>query len=151
MPDSALKIRLVEDMKNAMRQQEKTKLGVIRLILAAIKQREVDTRKDQDDQQILGTLDKMLKQRRDSLSQFAKAGREDLVAQEQFELDLIKTYMPAELSAEEIDAFIAKAVADAGASSMRDMGKVMGQLKSSLMGRADMAVVSRKVKDRLSG
>lgn len=151
MPDSALKIRLVEDMKNAMRQREKTKLGVIRLILAAIKQREVDTRKDQDDQQILGTLDKMLKQRRDSLSQFAKAGREDLVAQEQFELDLIKTYMPTELSAEEIDAFIAKAVADAGASSMRDMGKVMGQLKSSLMGRADMAVVSRKVKDRLSG
>ncbi|MEN8130535.1 MAG: GatB/YqeY domain-containing protein [Pseudomonadota bacterium] len=151
MPDSALKIRIVEDMKNAMRQQEKTRLGAIRLILAAIKQREVDTRKDQDDQQILVMLDKMLKQRRDSLSYYIKAGREDLVAQEQFELDLIKTYMPAELSAEEIDSLIAKAIADAGASSMRDMGKVMGQLKSSLMGRADMAMVSRKVKGRLSG
>jgi uncharacterized protein YqeY len=151
MTTSSLKTRIQEDMKTAMRQRDKARLGAVRLILAAVKQREVDSRLDLDDAQIIAVLDKMLKQRRESLEQFSKAGRDDLVAQEQFEVDLIKTYMPEELSGEEIESLISAAISATGASGLRDMGKVMGQLKPQLMGRADMAVVSREVKARLSG
>lgn len=150
MTTSSLKKRIQEDMKTAMRQRDKTRLGAVRLILAAVKQREVDTRQDLDDAQIISVLAKMLKQRRESLEQFSKAGRDDLVAQEQFELDLIKTYMPEELSGEEIESLIAAAITQTGATGLRDMGKVMGQLKPQLMGRADMALVSREVKARLA-
>jgi uncharacterized protein YqeY len=151
MTTSSLKTRIQEDMKTAMRQRDKVRLGAVRLILAAVKQREVDSRQDLDDPQIIAVLDKMLKQRRESLVQFSKAGRDDLVAQEQFEVDLIKTYMPEELSGEEIESHISAAITATGATGMRDMGKVMGELKSQLMGRADMAVVSREVKARLAG
>ncbi len=147
----ALKDTLQQDMKTAMRGGDKPKLGVIRLILAAIKQREVDERIDLDDAQITLVLDKMSKQRRDSLEQYEKAGREDLAAQERFELDVIQTYLPKQLEDAEIDALIDSAIEATGAGSMKDMGKVMGQLKDKLQGRADMGAVSGKIKARLSG
>ena len=147
----ALKDTLQQDMKTAMRGGDKPKLGVIRLILAAIKQREVDERIDLDDAQITLVLDKMSKQRRDSLEQYEKAGREDLAAQEHFELDVIQTYLPKQLEDAEIDALIDSAIEATGAGSMKDMGKVMGQLKDKLQGRADMGAVSGKIKARLSG
>ena len=150
MPDSSLKARIMEDMKSAMRQRDKLRLGAIRLILAAIKQQEVDTRRELQDPQIMGVLDKMVKQRRESLSQFSQAGRDDLVAKEQFELDIIKAYLPEELSAGEIEALVSKIIAETGASSMRDMGKVMSKLKPQLVGRADMAAVSTMVKTQLA-
>ena len=147
----ALKDTLQQDMKTALRGGDKPKLGVVRLILAAIKQREVDERIELDDAQITVVLDKMSKQRRDSLEQYEKAGREDLAAQERFELDIIKTYLPEQLDETEIDQLISAAIEATGASSMKDMGKVMGQLKDKLQGRADMGAVSGKIKAKLSG
>ena len=147
----ALKDTLQQDMKTAMRGGDKPKLGVVRLILAAIKQREVDERIELDDTQITVVLDKMSKQRRDSLEQYEKAGREDLAAQERFELDIIQTYLPEPLDEAEIDSLIRAAIEATGAASMKDMGKVMGQLKDKLQGRADMGAVSGKIKSQLSG
>ena len=138
-------------MKDALRGRDKPRLGVIRLILAAVKQREVDERIELDDAQINAVLDKMSKQRRDSLDQFEKAGRDDLVAQEKFELGILKAYLPEPLSDAEIGALIEEAVQTTGASSIKDMGKVMGLLKSKLQGRADMGAVSGKIKARLTG
>jgi len=146
MADSELKTRINDDMKAAMRAKEKERLGVIRLILAAIKQREVDERIDLDDTQVLAVLDKMVKQRRDSIEQFMNAGREELADKERFELDLIQGYMPAALSETELDALVKEAVSAVGASSMQDMGKVMAELKPKIQGRADMGQVSQKVK-----
>jgi uncharacterized protein YqeY len=147
----SLKDKLQQDMKDAMRGGDKARLGIIRLILAAVKQREVDERIELDDAQITTVLDKMSKQRRDSLQQYEKAGRDDLAGQEQFELDILKSYLPEQLGDAEIDALIEEAVQATGASSMKDMGKVMGQLKNKLQGRADMGAVSGKIKARLAG
>ncbi len=141
--------RIREDMKTAMKAGEKRRLGVIRLILAAIKQREVDERIELDDTQVLAVLDKMVKQRRDSIEQFEKAGRNELAEQESFEIEVLQGYMPEALSEAEIDAMIAEAMAGTGAVSLRDMGKVMGQLKPKIQGRADMGAVSALVKQRL--
>lgn len=146
----SLKQRLVEDMKDAMRAGQKPRLGVIRLILAAIKQIEVDERIELDDTQVLGVFARMLKQRRDSLTQFENAGREDLAAQERFEIEVIQTYMPTPLSAAELDAMIAAAIEETGASSPRDMGKVMALVKTRSAGRADMAAVSQRIKAALA-
>jgi uncharacterized protein YqeY len=146
-----LKQQLTEDMKTAMRGGDKHRLGVIRLMLAAIKQREVDDRVEQTDAMVLATLEKMLKQRRDSVSQFDAAHREDLSAVERAEMTVIETYLPTQLNEAEIDALIAAAITDTGASSARDMGKVMVAVKEKAAGRADMAVVSGKIKARLAG
>ena len=145
----SLKARITEDMKAAMRGGDKRRLGVIRLIQSAIKQREVDERVELDDAQVIVTLDKMLKQRRDSIEQYQKASREDLAEQEAFEIGVIQEYMPAALSEAEIDALVDEAIAATGASSMRDMGEVMGRLKPKLQGRADMGEVSKRIKSRL--
>jgi uncharacterized protein YqeY len=145
----SLKDRIQEDMKAAMRSGEKSRLGTIRLILAAIKQKEVDERIELGDAEVTVILDKMVKQRRESISQFEKAGRDDLVAQEAGELTLIQEYLPEQLSETEINALIDAAMADTGASSIKDMGKVMGQLKPKLQGRADMGAVSALIKARL--
>ncbi len=147
----SLKQRITEDMKAAMRGGDKRRLGVIRLIQAAIKQREVDERIELDDAQVLATLDKMVKQRRDSIAQYEKAGRDDLVQQEDYEIGVIQEYLPAALSEGEIDALVDEAIAATGANSMRDMGAVMAQLKPQLQGRADMGAVSKKIKSRLGG
>jgi len=149
--ESPLKDRITADMKDAMRAKDKQSLGTIRLILAATKQREVDERITLTDADVLAILDKMVKQRRDSISQFDKAGRDDLSAQEQVELDLIQTYLPQPLSDDEISALIEQAVADTGAAGMQDMGKVMGWLKPKLQGRADMGKVSGQIKQKLAG
>jgi len=149
--DSPLKERITDDMKSAMRAGEKEKLVTIRLILAAIKQVEVDTRTDLDDSQVLTILDKMVKQRRESISQFEKAGRDELAAKESQEITLIQEYLPEQLSYDEIATLIDEAIASTGAESMRDMGKVMGQLKPKLQGRADMGTVSASIKSKLSG
>ena len=146
-----LKLQLTEDMKAAMRAQDKHRLGVIRLMLAAIKQREVDERVELDDVQVLATLEKMLKQRRDSISQFDAAGREDLAAIERAEMAVIEAYLPAKLGEAEIDALVAQAIEATGASSARDMGKVVAAVKEKAAGRADMAVVSARIKARLAG
>ena len=138
-------------MKTAMKAGDKRRLGVIRLILAAIKQREVDERIELDDTQTLAVLDKMVKQRRESLAQYTDAGRTELAEQEAFEIEAIQTYLPQPLSAEEIEALIGEAVASTGAASIRDMGKVMGVLKPRLQGRADMSQVSATIKQRLAG
>ena len=153
MPESAspLKARITEDMKSAMRAGEKERLATIRLILAAIKQVEVDTRAALSDEDLIPLLDKMCKQRRESIEQYEKADREDLAAKERQELEIIQTYLPAQLSAEEIDALISEAIAQTGAESVRDMGKVMGIIKPRAQGRADMAAVSAQIKARLSG
>jgi hypothetical protein len=146
-----LKQQLTEDMKTAMRAGDKHRLGVIRLMLAAIKQREVDERIELDDVQVLITLEKMLKQRRDSVSQFDAAKREDLSAIERAEMVVIETYLPTKLNEAEIDALVDAAISDTGASSARDMGKVVAAVKEKAAGRADMAVVSGKIKARLAG
>ena len=145
-----LKYQLTDDMKIAMRAGEKHRLGVIRLMLAAIKQREVDERIELDDTQILAALEKMLKQRRDSVSQFEAASREDLAIIERDEMAVIETYLPTKLNEAEIDALVTSAIADTGASSARDMGKVVAAVKEKAAGRADMAVVSGKIKARLA-
>jgi uncharacterized protein YqeY len=145
----SLKDRITDDVKDAMRAKDKPRLGTLRLITAAIKQREVDERIELDDTQLLSLLDKMCKQRRESISQFEKAARDDLVAQEVSEMDIIKTYLPEQLSEAEIAALIDTAMAATGAASIKDMGKVMGQLKPKLQGRADMGAVSAMIKAKL--
>ena len=142
--------RILDDMKSAMKGGDKPRLGVIRLIRAAIKQREVDERIELDDEQVLTVLDKMVKQRRDSISQYEAAGRDDLAKQEAFEVTILQDYLPAALNEEEIVAMIKEAVTASGAESIRDMGKVMGQLKPKMQGRADMGAVSTLVKQQLS-
>lgn len=146
-----LKQQLTDDMKAAMRGGDKQRLGVIRLVLAAIKQREVDERIELDDAQTLAVLEKMLKQRRDSVSQYAAAGREDLADVERAEMVVIEAYLPAQLDPAELDALIAQAIATTGASSPRDMGKVMAAVKGQAAGRADMAQVSARIKAKLAG
>lgn len=146
-----LKQQLTEDMKTAMRGGDKQRLAVIRLMLAAVKQREVDERIELDDSQVLTVLEKMLKQRRDSISQFDAAGREDLSVIERDEMVVIDTYLPAKLGDAEIEALVSAAISETGASSPRDMGKVVAAVKAKAAGRADMAVVSGKIKARLAG
>jgi len=145
----SLKDRILGDVKDAMRAKDKPRLGTLRLITAAIKQQEVDERIELDDTQVLALLDKMCKQRRESINQFEKAGRDDLIAQEVSELDLIQTYLPEQLSEAEITALIEETMTATGAASIRDMGKVMGQLKPKLQGRADMSAVSALIKAKL--
>lgn len=145
-----LKQQLTEDMKTAMRGGDKHRLGVIRLMLAAIKQREVDERIELDDTQTLAVLEKMLKQRKDSVNQYAAANREDLAEVERAEMTVIETYLPAKLSEAEIEALIEDAIAATGASSARDMGKVVAAVKEKAAGRADMGQVSARIKARLA-
>ena len=144
-----LKERITEDMKTAMRSAEKERLGVIRMLQAAIKQREVDERITLDDAQVLAVLEKMLKQRRESITQYEAGGRADLAAKESAEISVLQAYMPAQLSESELDALIAAAIAQTGAASIKDMGKVMGILRPQLQGRADMGAVSARIKARL--
>lgn len=145
-----IKERLNNDIKEAMRAKEKELLSTLRLITAAVKQVEVDERIEVDDERMLVILDKMSKQRKESIAQYEKANRDDLVAQEQFELDILKKYLPEPLSATEIEQMINDAIAETGATKMADMGKVMALLKPSLQGRADMAQVSGLIKAKLS-
>ncbi len=147
----SLKQQLTDDMKAAMKGGDKDRLGVIRLINAAIKQREVDERIVLDDAQVLTVLEKMLKQRKDSVTQYEGAGREDLAAVERAEIVVIQAYLPAQLSAAEIEAIVTKAIGDAGATSAKDMGKVVGLVKPQVAGRADMGQVSALVKHKLGG
>ncbi|MES2368607.1 GatB/YqeY domain-containing protein [Thiobacillus thioparus] len=147
----SLKARITDDMKTAMRAKEMARLGTIRLLLAAIKQREVDERIELDDAAISNIVEKLIKQRKDSISQFQVAGRDDLVAAEQAELAVLQAYLPEQLSAAEVEAAVAAAIAESGASSAKDMGKVMGLLKPRLAGRADMGQVSALIKARLAG
>jgi uncharacterized protein YqeY len=138
----SLKARITDDMKAAMKAGEKDRLGVIRLILAALKQREVDERIELDDTQVLAILEKMLKQRRDSIEQYSKANREDLAAVERAEMEVIQTYLPAALSADEIGQIVTRAIADSGASGPRDMGKVVALVKPQVTGRAYLGHIS---------
>ncbi|MEO1357682.1 MULTISPECIES: GatB/YqeY domain-containing protein [Ralstonia] len=147
----SLKAQITEDMKAAMRAKETDRLGTIRLLQAAIKQREVDERIELDDAAVLAVIDKMLKQRKDSITAFEQAGRDDLVAKEAAEVAVLQVYMPAQLSEAEVDAAVRDAVAKAGAAGPQDMGKVMGILKPALAGRADMTQVSARVKAALAG
>lgn len=144
-----LKEKITEDMKAAMKGGDKARLGVIRLILAAIKQREVDERIELDDTQVLVVLDKMVKQRRDSVTQYENAGRTELADQEKFEIGIIQEYLPQPLDEAEIDRLIDEAIATTEAQSMKEMGKVMGLLKPQLQGRADMGAVSAKIRQKL--
>jgi len=148
---STLKERITADMKAAMKSGDKARLGVIRLIQAALKQVEVDERIELDDTRVLAILDKMVKQRRDSAAQYEKAGRSELAEQENFEIGIIQEYLPQPLSDAEIETLIDDAIAATGATSMKEMGKVMGLLKPKVQGRADMGAVSAKIKARLGG
>ena len=145
-----IKSSISDDVKTAMRSKDKEKLGALRLIQAAFKQKEVDERIELDDQQAIAILDKMAKQHRDSIEQFSQASRDDLVAKEKYELDIIEAYLPAQLSENEIKEMIETAITSTGAESMKDMGKVMGTLKGELQGRADMSQVSSMIKARLN-
>ena len=145
----SLKDSITEDMKSAMKAGAKDRLKVLRLILAAIKQVEVDTRATLDDAAVLGVLEKMVKQRKDSVEQFTKGGRDDLAAIETAEIDVLQTYLPEEMDDAELDALIEQVIASTGAESIRDMGKVMGAIKGKAAGRADMGAVGTKVKARL--
>lgn len=149
MNKSTLKARLLEDTKAAMKGGEKSRLAIIRLINAAIKQQEVDERIELNDAQVIANLDKMSKQRRESIEQFKKANRDDLVKQEVYELGIIKEYMPEQLSDDEISQLVNEAISTTSAGSIRDMGKVMAYLKPKLQGRADMAQVSGTIKSLL--
>ncbi|MEC7189166.1 MAG: GatB/YqeY domain-containing protein [Pseudohongiellaceae bacterium] len=149
MPDSPLKAQINEAMKAAMRAKEKERLGTIRLVLAEIKKVEVDERIDPDDVRVTSILDKMVKQRRDSIKQFTDAGRDELAAKEQTEIEVIQEFLPQPLSEEEIASLIEEAIASTGATSMQDMGKVMGLLKPQMAGKADMGKVSGLIKQRL--
>jgi hypothetical protein len=150
MSTAALKQQIQDDMKSSMKSGDKARLQVIRLILSAIKQIEVDERIELDDDRIITVLDKMTKQRRESADQYEKAGREDLLKQEIYEIAILKEFLPAELSDDEIETLIEEAISSTGASSIKDMGKVMGQLKPRVQGRADMGAVSSKIKSRLN-
>ena len=145
-----LKTQLTDDMKAAMKGGDKDRLGVIRLINAAIKQREVDERILLDDTQVLAVLEKMLKQRRDSVSQFQAAGRTDLADKETYEIGVIQGYLPAQLSADEVDAIISATIAETGASGPKDMGKVMGSVKPRVAGKTDMGKLSERIKLKLA-
>ena len=147
----SLKARITDDMKTAMRAKETARLGTIRLLLAAIKQKEIDERIELDDAAVSSIVEKLIKQRKDSISQFQAAGRDDLVAAEQAELAVLQAYLPEQLSAAEVEAAVTAAIAESGASSAKDMGKVMGLLKPRLAGRADMGQVSALIKARLAG
>jgi uncharacterized protein YqeY len=147
----SLKDRITEDMKTAMRAGEKERLATIRLILSAVKQREVDERITLDDSQVLAAIEKMIKQRKEAITQFEAGGRADLVAKETAEIAILQTYLPAQMSDAEIDALIAEAIASTGAASIKDMGKVMGAVKAKAQGRADMGAVSARIKQKLSG
>ena len=146
----SLKTQITEDMKTAMRARETARLGAIRLLLAALKQREVDERIELTDADVLAIIDKMLKQRRDSISQYKAANRQDLVDVEEFEVSVLQTYMPQQMSADEIAAAVAQAISASGAAGVQDMGKVMAILKPQLAGRADLGKVSGLVKSQLS-
>ncbi|MES9868550.1 MAG: GatB/YqeY domain-containing protein [Sedimenticola sp.] len=146
-----LKQRIQDDMKAAMKGGDKPRLATIRLVMAAIKQREVDERIELNDEQVLAVLDKMVKQRRDSIAQYEQAGRTELADQESFEIGILQEYLPEALGEDEIAALVAEAIANSGAESIRDMGKVMGQLKPKVQGRADMGAVSALVKQQLNG
>lgn len=148
---SELKQRITEDMKTAMRAKEKDLLMTVRTILAAIKQQEVDTREDLNDTDVLSILDKLSKQRRESISQFKEAGRDDLVAQEEMELGFLQRYLPEPLSDEEVQTLVTEAIASSGAESMKEMGKVMAILKPQVQGRADMGKISGIIKSVLAG
>ena len=145
-----LTLRINDDLKSAMRSGDSRRRDALRLLTAAIKQKEVDERKTLTDEDVVGVIEKMIKQRRDSVAQFEKGGREDLAEGERFELSVLDGYMPAGLSDAEIDAAVEAAISEVGAKGPSDMGKVMGPLKSKLAGRADMAKVSAKVKARLA-
>jgi uncharacterized protein YqeY len=145
----SLKGTITEDMKSAMKAGDKDRLKVVRLILAAIKQVEVDTRSELDDASVLSVLEKMVKQRRDSVEQFTRGGRDDLVAIEQAEIEVLEAYLPAKMDDAELDALIDEVIAATGAENIRDMGKVMGAIKSKAAGKADMGAVGAKVKARL--
>jgi hypothetical protein len=145
-----LKERITEDMKSAMRAGEKERLATIRLALARIKQREVDERITLDDSQVLAVLEKMIKERKESITQFQAGGRADLVAKESGEVSILEAYLPARMSDAELDALIAGAIASTGATSAKDMGKVMAVVKSQAQGRADMGAVSARVKEKLA-
>jgi len=145
----ALRDRITEDMKSAMRAGDKERLGTIRLALAAIKQREVDERITLDDPQVLSVLEKMVKQRREAITQFASGGRADLVAKETAEIGVLQGYLPAQMSAAELDALISEAITATGAASIKDMGKVMAAVKPKAQGRADMGAVSARIKQKL--
>jgi uncharacterized protein YqeY len=151
MSDVSLKARITDDMKAAMRARESERLGTIRLLLAAIKQREVDERVELDDAAVQAVIDKLIKQRKDSISQFQAAGRTDLADKEAAEVEVLKVYMPAALSEAEVAAAVQQAVAETGAAGPQDMGKVMGVLKPRLAGKADMTAVSGLVKAALAG
>ena len=146
----SLKKQITEDMKSAMKAGEKDRLKVVRLIRAAIKQVEVDTRNELDDAAVLGVLNKMVKQRRDSVEQFEKGDREDLAAIERAEIEVLQAYLPEQLSADDLPSLVDEVIAATGAESIRDMGKVMGQIKAKAAGRADMGAVSAAVKERLN-
>jgi uncharacterized protein YqeY len=150
MTTSAIKEQITEDMKTAMRAHDKERLATIRLILAALKQREVDERIVLSDEQVLSVLDKMLKQRRESITQYDAANRKDLSDKEAAEMLVIQTYLPTPLSTDEVQSLIESAIKETGAASIRDMGKVMGIIKPKIQGRADVAQVSNQVKDRLA-
>ena len=150
MSESPLKTEITNAMKDAMRAKDKERLGTIRLVLSEIKRVEVDERIDPDDARITSIMDKMVKQRRESIKQYTEGGRQELADKEQSEIEVIQEFLPQPLSEEEIDALIAEAVSATGAASMQDMGKVMGMLKPKLAGRADMGNVSQKIKATLS-
>ena len=147
---STLKPQLIADMKSSMKSGDKQRLGVVRMMLAAVKQVEVDERIELDDTRVLAVLDKMAQQRRESIAQYSEAGRDDLVAIEQAEIDIIQQYLPEALTEAEINELVEQSIASTGASTMKDMGKLMGELKPKLQGRADMGKVSQLIKSRLS-
>jgi uncharacterized protein len=147
----SLKERITDDMKAAMRSGEKERLGIIRMLTAAIKQREVDERITLDDSQVMSVLEKMIKQRKESVAQFQAGNRQDLADKETAEIALLQTYLPTQLSDAELDALIGEAITATGAASIKDMGKVMAIIKTKAQGRADMAAVGAKIKARLSG
>jgi uncharacterized protein YqeY len=146
----ALKDRVTEDMKTAMRAGDKERLAAVRLLLAAIKQREVDERITLDDGQVLAVIEKMIKQRRESITQFESGGRSDLAAKENAEIGVLQGYLPAQLTPAEVDALIAEAIAATGAASVKDMGKVMGFVKPKAQGRTDMGALSARIKQKLN-
>jgi uncharacterized protein YqeY len=148
---SSLKDRITEDMKTAMRAKDSERLGTIRMITSAIKQREVDERIQLDDSQVLSVVEKMIKMRKESITQFQSGGRADLAAKEQQEIDLLQTYMPQQLGEAEVDALIAEAIAQSGATSIKEMGKAMALLKQKAQGRTDMASASARLKAKLGG
>ena len=150
MSESPLKLKLTEAMKDAMRAKDKERLGTIRLMLSEVKRVEVDERIDPDDTRITSILDKMVKQRRDSITQYVDGGRQELADKEQAEIEVIQEFLPQPLTDEEVDALIQQAIADTSATSMADMGKVMGLVKPQVVGKADMGTVSQKVKAALS-